>query len=307
MENVAENRPKMFDLYQTNKPLFVVDRAFIQDTFARCEPLAVEALSVFGERHLWQGRLPVHPVIVAPQNNGGWGHLLPMWFKPHERPVPFYILNNWALFAAMCVHSFGASGEAKRLAEVAFTPENVVRVVTGSNLLLPFLPSTQGAGLFFRHGMLPYLLSILWLDEPDRQAWLRLHTLGAEQFITSQHLADEPNPVETLELLEFAVFTRLERNGIESNKDIASFLSPLPEGGGPGVRVKSSEFTLLDAYHALFGAICLGVTALAKAYEDKPLEDWGTWAYQEIAFPYRTAEFGKQAILDFIRLVWQTC
>ena len=294
-----------FELYQANKSHFAVDRALIQDTFDRCEPRAVEALSVFGERHLWQGRLPVYPIMVTPPDNGGWGHLLPMWFKPHERPVPFYTLDNWAFFATMYTRSFGASDEARKLIETFFTGKNLVKVVVGSNLLLPFLPSTQGAGLFFRHGMLPFLLSILWLDKPDYQAWLRLHMLGAEQFAATLHLADEPDPVEALDMLEFAVFARLERNGIETDEAVASLLSvsPLLAEERPGVREAEAEFSLLDAYHTLFGAICLGVSALAETYQDNPLSAWREWAYPELAFPYRTPDYGKLAILSYLNTI----
>ena len=286
----------MFALYQSNKPHFAVDRALIQEALKQCEPPAIEALSHFAQPHLWQGGLPVYPLVVAPSENGGWGHLLPMWFKPHERPVPFYTLDNWALFATMYAHSFGPSEEARNLIETTFTVENLVRVVAGSNLLLPFLPSTQGAGLFFRHGMLPFLLSILWLDEPNRRAWLRLHALGAEQFLAAQSLNDDPNPIETLNLLEFAVFARLERNGIETDEAVAALLTPPPAGGE-----MEGGYSLLDAYRILFGAINLGVTALAQAYAGKPIDAWREWAYQEFAFPYRMPDFGAQAILDFLR------
>lgn len=265
----------------------------IQDVLEKCEPFALEALSVFAERHLWQGKLHAYPIIVTPPDNGGWGLLLPVWFKPHERPVPFYVVNNWALFASMYAQSFGASGEARELLETCFTLGNLVRVVAGSNLLLPFLPSTQGAGLFFRHGMLPFLLSILWLDEPDRDSWLRLHALGAEQFVAAQHLRDESDPIEVINLLEFAVFARLERNGIVTDEAIASLFSSLSPG-------EAGQFSLLDACQTLFGAISLGVTSLANTYAQKPLSAWREWAYQEFAFPYRMPDYGKQAILNYL-------
>lgn len=280
----------MFEHYQSNKRHFAVDRALIQDALKQCEPPAIEALSHFAQTHLWQGGLPVFPIVVPPSNNGGWGHLLPMWFKPHERPVPFYTLDNWALFATIYSNSFGPSEDVATLCETAFALKNLVRVVAGSNLLLPFLPSTQGAGLFFRHGMLPFLLSILWLDPPNRDAWLRLHALGAENFVAAQHLSDDTDPIETLNLLEFAVFARLERNGIETEEAVANLLSPSQE-----------EFSLLTAYQTLFGAINLGVTALANVYARNSLSAWREWAYQEFAFPYRMADFGANAVLDFIR------
>ena len=137
--------------------------------------------------------------------------------------------------------------------------------------------------------MLPFLLSILWLDDSARDAWIRLHTLGAEQFILAQHLCEDSDPIETLDLLEFAVFARLERNGVETEEDVEELLKPSPD-----------EFSLLASYQTLFGAINLGVTALANAYARNPLSAWREWAYQEFAFPYRIADFGAKAVLDFI-------
>jgi hypothetical protein len=125
--------------------------------------LVIEALSTFVQPHLWRGELAVYPVMTTPQENGGWGHLMPFWFKPQERPVPFYTLNNWALFALVYAHSFGPSNEARRLVEQVFTVENVVQVVVGTNLQLPFLPTTQGRGSFFRQGMFPFLLSMFFV------------------------------------------------------------------------------------------------------------------------------------------------
>ena len=62
-------------------------------------------------------------------------------------------------------------------------------------------------------------------------------------------------------MLEFAVFARLERNGIETDEAVA---------------------------------------VLAKACAGKPLAAWRAWAYQEIAFPYRLPDFGAQAVLDWV-------
>ncbi len=285
-----------FENYYLMRETFAVDRDMIRRCMAACEPLAVEALSVYGQRVMWQGNLPVYPIITSPSDNGGWGHLMPMWFEPSERPVPFHTLDNWALFALVYKSSFGDSDETRGLINDAITAENLVRVVAGSNMLLPFLPSTQGRGTFFRHGMLPYLLAILWLGNETCSAWLRLHELGARRFVMTQSLAKRDNPIEFLRELEYNIFARLERNAVHDDEAVASFLSA--EGtnsiGAP---------PLLGSYQRLFGAINLGISALAKSYADRPLVDWRSWIYQEISVPYRMADFGNQAIIDFIKNV----
>lgn len=278
--------------YRQYQNLFAVDRDLIRRTIAICELPVIESLSVFVQPHLLRGELPVYPVMTTPQENGGWGHLMPFWFKPRDRPIPFYTLNNWALFALVYAHSFGASDEARQLVEQAFTVENVVRVVVGTNLQLPFLPGTEGRGSFFRQGMLPFLLSILWLDKETRRAWLRLHRLGAQRFIEAHHLTACQDPVARLTEMEHAIFGRLERNGVTGDEAVAAFLSSSDSLNG-------ETPSLLSLYQDMFGAINLGVTALAAYYHHKPLSAWRNWILQEIIIPYRMPDYGVDAIKKF--------
>lgn len=280
--------------YQRYTRLFGVDRDFVRQAMALCQPLVIEALAVYAQRHLWRGELPIYPVMTTPQENGGWGHLMPFWFKPHERPIPFYTLNNWALFALVYARSFGPSEEARQLAQRVFTAENVVRVMVGTNLQLPFLPTTQGRGRFFRHGMLPFLLSILWLEEDSRQAWLRLHQLGAQHFIQAQGLTTCADPIATLTELEYSIFAGLERNTITSDEAVAAFLADGSTPSGPAP-------SLLSLYRTMFGAITLGITALAAHYHGQPLEAWRVWILSEITLPYRMHEYGIEAIRNLVK------
>ena len=277
-----------FSAYQRFAADFAVDRELIRGCMAACEPLVIEALSVYAQRALWRGSLPVYPRLTTPQDNGGWGHLMPLWFQPHERPVPFHTLDNWGLFALVYRASFGDSPEAQELAARVFHVQNLVRLVAGADMLIPFLPSTQGQGYFFRHGMLPFLLSILWFDEPARTDWLRLHELGARRFVQERQLAVHPDPITWLAEREFAIFARLERNSIHHDREVAAFLSD------------TSPDSLLHLYRDLFGALNLGVTALAHHYQPKPLDAWRTWFYQEISFPYRLPEYAADAITAFL-------
>lgn len=279
--------------YQQYATRFKVNREFIREQMTTCQSLVIEALDVHAKRHMWQEELPVYPVMTTPEKNGGWGHLMPFWFKPQDRPIPYYTLDNWALFALAYAHSFGASTEAQQLVQQFFTVENVVRVVVGTNLQLPFLPTTQGRGRFLRNGMLPFLLSILWLEAEARQAWLRLHQLGAERFIEVQELTAGEDPIDRLTELEYAIFSQMERNEVISEEAVAKFLSDSS--------TNSSEMpSLLSLYQALFGAIGLGITALANDYQDKPLAAWRDWILTEITMPYRMPDYGIEAIKALI-------
>jgi hypothetical protein len=275
--------------YQRYAARFAVDHERARQIIGACESLAIEAISVYGLQHFWRGELPVYPVMTTPEDNGGWRHLMPVWFKPYERPVPVYVLNNWALFALVYADSFGPSDEARRLVEQTFTLDNLARVVVGTNLLIPFLPTTQGRGVFLRHGMLPFLLSILWLEEDARRAWLRLHELGAARFITALGLAEHADPVATLEELEFLIFARIERNNITSDESVAAFLAS-DQGEPSGIP------SLLSLYQDLFGAINLGITALAAHYQKKSLDAWRDWFPQEIGVSYRMSDYAVHAI-----------
>lgn len=279
-----------FTDYQNYRTRFAVERDRVRRSIAACEPLVLEALAAHARRHLWRGELPVYVVMTTPADNGGWGHLMPVWFKPHERPIPFHALDNWALFALVFAGSFGSSAEAKALVDRVFTVENLVRVVVGTNLQFPFLPGTQGRGRFFRHGMLPFLLSVLWLDEDARRSWLRLCELGAQRFIDAHHLAAREDPVEVLTGLEYAIFARLERNSVTDDAAVAAFLAGT--GGQP---------SLLGLYRDLFGAINLGITALAAYYRGRPLENWRDWVQRELAMPYRLHDYGIEAVNGWLK------
>jgi hypothetical protein len=288
-----------FTDYQHYCRLFSVDYELIRRSIAACEPLVIEALSVFARPHLWRDELPVYPVLTTPPENGGWGHLMPLWFKPQDRPVPVYALNNWALFALVYAHSFGPSDTARQLAQQVFTVENLVRVVVGTNLQLPFLPTTQGRGSFFRQGMLPFLLSILWLEEDTCRAWLHLHELGSRYFIALHNLPISADPVAVLTELEYAIFSQLERNTVTSDEAVAAFLAPTANSMNRETPAKTSS--LLTLYQAMFGAINLGVTALAAYYRHKPLEAWRDWILQEFIIPYRMPDYGVEAIKTLVK------
>ncbi|NNJ13421.1 hypothetical protein EKD04_024140, partial [Chloroflexales bacterium ZM16-3] len=280
-EHRAEDLPSIAD-YLAYRERFGVEVGQVRQALADLQAPAIEALSVYGLQHLWQGELPAYAVMTTPEQNGGWGHLMPVWFRPHERPIPMHTLDNWALFALAYAHSFGPSDQAQALIGQVFSAEHLLWATLGTNLLLPFLPSTQGRGLFLRHGMLPFLLGILWLPEPARAGWLRLHELGAARFLATRGDLLRGDIAANLAELEFTIFAAMEQADITSDEAVAGLLA-----GG-------SDLSRL--YADLFGAICMSVTALARRYRREGLDEWRTWAPQEIGVGYRLDDYALAAL-----------
>jgi hypothetical protein len=102
------------DVYLNDRERYAVDRMQVQQVLNSVQQSAIDALGMHATRHaLWDGWLPVNPVMTTPETNGGWGELMPVWFKPYERPMPLYCLDNWALFAGLYREAFGLTGPAE--------------------------------------------------------------------------------------------------------------------------------------------------------------------------------------------------
>ncbi len=255
--------------YLNLRPRFAVTRDLAQRALGWAQPLAMEALGIHVQRQtLVEGELPAYIVMTTPRTNGGWGELMPVWFKPYERPVPFYCLDNWALFAALYLSTIGPDGDTS-----TFTVENLARVVLGADLLIPFLPGTDGAGRFLRHGALPVLLAILWLEPEVRDAWLAMHGRGAREFARAHHLRQVETLGEWLERVESDAFLVPERGAVVDEASVSAFLS---------------DATRAPQYQALLGGLCLSVTALAQGSG----VDWRRWVFQAVNVNYRTPDFG---------------
>jgi hypothetical protein len=262
-----------FANYLSSKPHFAVTRERAQAALAWAQPFAMEALGIHTQRQtLVEGDLPAYIVMTTPETNGGWGELMPVWFKPYERPVPLYCLDNWAMFALLYQSSFGESTNVE-----AFNIENILRVVIGADLLIPFLPSTDGAGRFLRHGAMPILLSILWLEPDARDAWLAMHERGARKFVEENPLKQIENLSSSLERIENEAFLVPEQKKVVSESSARSFLDDAAQA---------------NQYRALFGGLCLSVTSLASALGT----DWRRWIFQAVNVSYRTPEFGVTEI-----------
>ena len=254
---------------------FTVTREMTQGALNWAQPLAMEALGIHTQRQtLVDGELPAYVVTTTPETNGGWSELMPVWFKPYERPVPIYGLDNWALFALLYRSVFGAADTP------AFTVDSLVRVVVGADLLIPFLPGTDGAGRFLRHGALPILLAILWLEPEARDQWLALHRVGAKRFAETHRIKEIENLNDWLERIENEAWLVPERGPVAGEKMVREFLS-------------GESFT---QYQALFGGLCLGVSALAASRG----VDWRGWVYQAVNVGYRTADFGLSEIKQLL-------
>ena len=269
--------PPTFADYLHLRERFAVTRDLARRALSWAQPLAMEALGIHTQRQtLVEGELPAYIVMTTPETNGGWGELMPVWFKPYERPVPLYCLDNWALFALLYRSAFGAEMDA-----AAFTVENLVRVVIGADLLIPFLPSTDGAGHFLRHGALPVLLAILWLEPEGRAAWLALLEGGARTFAAANNVKPIENLREWLERLEHEALLVPERERVVGEAAVRAFLA---------------DAARAPQYQTLFGGMCLSVSALAAALGN----DWRCWVFQAVNVGYRTPEFGIAEIAAWL-------
>ena len=287
------------------------------------QPFAMEALGIHAKRQtLVDGELPAYVVATTPETNGGWGELMPVWFRPYDRPVPLHCLDNWALFALLYRSALRlplplhfVKGQALRLGSgsgqafdrdalpsgspggappsgsprvagggwlSAFTVENLARVVLGADLLVPFLPGTDGAGRFLRHGALPILLAILWLKPEARDAWLALHERGAREFALDNGLGAIGNLGEWLEHVESEAWLAVERGIVAGEASVGAFLA---------------DADRVSKYALLFGGLCLGASALAAGYG----VDWRKWVFQAVNVGYRLPDFGLRDITTWLK------
>jgi hypothetical protein len=269
-----------FDQYLAWRGRFAVSRGLAVRALGWAQPPAREALGIHTQRQtLVEGELPAYVVLTTPQTNGGWGELMPVWFKPYERPVPLYCLDNWALFALLYRSAFGPEGNAS-----TFIVDDLTRVVIGADLLIPFLPGTDGAGRFLRHGALPLLLGILWLEPGVRDAWLALHRGGARAFAAEHSAPGLENVGEWLEHVENEALLVPERGIVAGEAAVRAFLE---------------DEARVQPYRALFGGLCLSVSALAAAFG----VDWRTWVFQAINVRYRLPGFGLAEIAAWLAQV----
>ncbi len=263
--------------YSESRSRFVVTRDLAQRALTRAQPFAIEALGIHTQRQtLVEGELPAYVVMTTPETNGGWGELMPLWFKPYDRPVPLYCLDNWTLFALLYRSAFGPDVDTS-----AFTLKNLVRVIVGADLLIPFLPGTDGAGRFLQHGALPILLAILWLEPEVRAAWLAMHEWGARHFTAENDLEQVSNLNDYLERVEQDAWIAAEGAGIAGEAAVGAFLTN-PD------RVRQ--------YAILFGGLCLSVTGLVADYGI----EWRQWIFQAVNVAYRLPDFGLASIASWL-------
>lgn len=268
-------RPAYAD-YLELRQRFSVTREMAQAALDWAQPLAMEALGIHIQRQtLIDGELPAYLVTTTAETNGGWAELMPLWFKPYERPVPLHCLDNWALFALLYRSAFGDAETP------AFTVPNLVRVIVGADLLIPFLPGTDGTGRFLRHGALPVLLAILWLEPETRDQWLAMHTAGAKCFAETNGIRQVDNVDGWLERVENEAWLVPERGLVAGEESVRAFLADERR----------------EQYGALFGGLCLGVSALAAARGI----DWRSWVFQAVNVGYRTPGFGLDEIAAWLK------
>jgi hypothetical protein len=260
----------MFDRYLDNRNRFGVTREMAAEALGWAEPLARKALGAHaGRDRLGLGdELPVVPVLSSGADNGGWGELMPVWFKPYERPVPLFVLDNWALTALIWQNWLGDIGPAYNI-------DNLLKVMVGSSLMIPFLPATQRGGNFLRHGALTVLLAALWLAPPDRDALLGGAAVGGRRFAEEQRLRDQSDLIQATAWVEAEAFMMAEGRKIAGDEKVRDFLA---------------DAEVLTTFGALYGGLCFSLGALYDFYGP----DWEAWVFQAVNVHYRYATFGLE-------------
>lgn len=260
-----------FDHYLELRERFAVSRELALTTLRRVEPLARQALGAHAKRDRLElgDELHLIPVLTSPADNGGWGELMPVWFKPYERPLPIFILTNWAM-PAVCLH-YWLNADSP-----AVNVENLLTIFVGSSVLIPFMPATQRGGVFLRHGALTMLLGLLWLSPVEREAVVSALRVGGRRFAEVYRLREQIDLAEAVGRLEAEAFLAAEGNRIGGEEKIRAFLAD------------GERFTM---YAALFGGLCFSVSALYDAYGP----DWEAWVFQAVNVHYRYATFGLEA------------
>jgi len=269
-----------FSQYLEYRQVFAVSRELAVDTLAWAEPLAREALGFHAQRDQMNmgEELQYIPVMTTAVNNGGWGELMPVWFKPYERPLPIFILENWALLALLWQNWLGDVGPA-------YTIENLLKIFIGGDLLIPFLPQVQGGGRFLQHGAFTVFLGILWLEPDSRQAFLEAIEAGAQRFAQLHGLRQQNDLDEYLGKVEFEAFFIAEGGKIGGHERIQTFLA------------NEGQY---QAYADLFGGLCFSLAALYDWYGP----DWKTWVFQKVNLDYRLARFGLEAWAHWLNVLY---
>ena len=267
-----------FEQYLEYRQRFAVSRELAVQTLSWAEPLARQALGIHAQRDQMDMGDTLHyiPVLTTAKNNGGWGELMPVWFKPYERPLPIYILDNWAMLAILWQHWLGEIGSAYNI-------QNLLKIFVGSDLLIPFLPKVQRGGHFLRHGAFTILLGILWLEAEERQEFITQIAAGAERFAAVYKLREQSNLEEFMAQTEFEAFFIAEGSMIGGEDKIKSFLD---------------DKGRFETYAALFGGLCFTVAALYDSYGAA----WQNWIYQKVNLDYRLARFGLEAWANWLEI-----
>lgn len=267
-----------FDQYLAYRQQFAVSRGQAIDTLAWAEPLARRALGAHAQRDkmdMGEG-LQLIPVMTTAEDNGGWGELMPVWFKPYERPLPVFILDNWALIALLYRHWLGEVGPQ-------FNAENLLKIFVGGDILIPFLPQTERGGHFLRHGALTVLLATLWLEPEVRDTFIAYNATAARRFAEVHRLREQTDLNAYLGQVEFEAFFIAEGSKIGGKDKVGAFLA---------------DEARFDAYAALFGGLCFSLAALYDWYGP----DWEEWVFQAVNVHYRYAHFSLEAWAKWLGL-----
>jgi hypothetical protein len=260
-----------FDDYLKLRQQFAVTRESAVRALEWAEPLAREALGHYAHREkLGLGeQMQIIPVLTTPADNGGWGEMMPAWFKPYERPLPLFILDNWATPALCWRYWLGDIGPA-------FCIDNLLKIFTTSSILIPLMPATQRGGAFLRQGALTVLLGLLWLPPAEHEPFLAALPAAASRFAERHRWREKTDLAQAAEWLEAEAFLMVEGQRIHGEEKLRAFFADTPR---------------FESFAALYGGLSFSLAALYHEYGP----NWQDWIYQAANVHYRYAAFGLEA------------
>ena len=260
-----------FDDYLELRQHFAVTRELAVRALEWAEPLAREALGHYAHREkLGLGeQMQLIPVLTTPADNGGWGELMPVWFKPYERPLPLFVLDNWAAPALCWRYWLGDIGPA-------FCIENLLKIFTASSILIPLMPATQRGGAFLRQGALTMLLGLMWLPPAEREPFLAALPAAANRFAEKHRWREKTDLAQAAEWLEAEAFLMAEGQRIHGEEKLRAFFA---------------DTARFESFAALYGGLSFSLAALYHEYGP----NWQEWIFQATNVHYRYAAFGLDA------------
>ena len=280
-----------FDQYLANKNLITTQEE-IERILAWSQPIAQTTMMDDAKKHLVDGRLPIKMELVTTQpsaDRGRNGHLMPCWFDATQRPVPMYVLDNWAFYMGAWKASVYAQRADIERVNAAMRLEDRLKVAIGNDTVQPFVPDPPaGTYRWHRHHALLLFTGTAWLPEERQREWFWLYDLGARNLCRREGLAGKPDLHAWLE--------QAERDG----RDMMTYGGQQVKDDA-GVRAFLADADKWTKYERYLCIAMLGMAALYPQYAKVPSEKRTEWLHHQLFVEHAKADYLKDAISQFVR------